>query len=61
MVWIIGNDNKVRAYDADTGMAVFNGGAASDTMSAVANFQTPIFVKGRVFATSNAQVYAFTP
>jgi outer membrane protein assembly factor BamB len=60
-VWIIGNDNKLRAYDADTGAVVFNGGAAGDTMSATANFQTPIFVKGRAFAASNTQVYAFRP
>jgi outer membrane protein assembly factor BamB len=61
MVWIIGNDNKLRSYDADTGTVVFNGGPAGDTMSTVATFQTPIFVRGRVFAASNTQVYAFTP
>jgi outer membrane protein assembly factor BamB len=61
LVWIIGDDNKLRALDGDTGAVVFNGGGAGDTMSAVANFQTPIVVKGRIFAASNAQVYMFQP
>jgi hypothetical protein len=59
MVWTIGNDNKLRALDANTGTAVFNGGA--DTMSAVANFQTPIIANGRIFVAANAQVYAYKP
>jgi outer membrane protein assembly factor BamB len=61
LVWIIGDDNKLRALDAETGTVVFNGGAAGDTMSAVANFQTPIVVNGRIFAASNTQLYAFKP
>ena len=61
LVWLIGSDNKLRAYDGDTGAVVFNGGAAGDTMSASPNFQTPIIVNGRIFAASNTQVYAFRP
>jgi hypothetical protein len=61
LVWTIGTDNKLRALDADTGTVVFNGGAAGDTMSAVASFQTPIVANGRIFAASNTQVYAFKP
>ncbi|HMI88825.1 MAG TPA: hypothetical protein VK550_32320 [Polyangiaceae bacterium] len=61
LVWMIGDDNKLRALDGDTGTVVFNGGAATDAMSAVANFQTPIVAKGRIFAASNTQVFAFMP
>jgi len=61
LVWIVGDDNKLRALDADTGEVVFNGGTAGDTMSAVANFQTPIVVNGRIFVAANAQAYAFVP
>jgi outer membrane protein assembly factor BamB len=61
LVWIVGDDNKVRALDGDTGAVVFNGGAAADTMSAGSPFQTPIIVNGRLFAASDTQVYAFKP
>jgi hypothetical protein len=61
MVWLIGDDNKLRSFDGDTGAAVFAGGGTTDTMSAVAQWQSPIFVNGRAFAASNSQVYAFKP
>jgi hypothetical protein len=61
LVWIVGTDNKLRGYDGDTGTVVFNGGAAGDTLTATADFQTPIVANGRIFAASNTQVYAFKP
>jgi len=61
VVWLIGNDNKLHGYDGDTGAAVFNGGAAADTMTASSPFVTPIVANGRMFAAANAQVYAFKP
>jgi outer membrane protein assembly factor BamB len=61
LIWSIGDDNKLRALDGDTGALVFNGGAAGDTMSVVANFQTPIVANGRIFVAANTQVYAFKP
>jgi hypothetical protein len=61
MVWLIGNDAKLRAYDGNTGAVVFNGGATADTMTATAQFQTPIIANGRVFAASNTRAYAFRP
>jgi outer membrane protein assembly factor BamB len=61
MVWLIGNDAKLRAHDGDTGAVVFNGGATADTMTATAQFQTPIIANGRVFAASNTRAYAFRP
>jgi outer membrane protein assembly factor BamB len=61
LVWIVSSDNKLFALDGETGKAVFSGGAASDTMSAVQKFVTPIVANGRVFVAANNQVYAFTP
>ena len=61
MVWIVGTDNKLYALDGDTGKAVFSGGGATDTMSSVQKFETPIIANGRVFVAANNQVYAFTP
>jgi hypothetical protein len=61
LVWLMGNDNKLRAYDGDTGAVVYNGGATTDTMTASSPFVTPIVVNGRIFASSNTQTYAFKP
>jgi outer membrane protein assembly factor BamB len=61
LVWIVSSDNKLFALDGETGKAVFSGGAASDTMSTVQKFVTPIVANGRVFVAANNQVYAFTP
>jgi outer membrane protein assembly factor BamB len=61
LVWHIGDDNKLRAYDGDTGAVVFNGGATGDTMTTVGPFQTPIVANGRIFVAANGQVYAFKP
>jgi hypothetical protein len=61
LVWLMGTDNKLRAYDGDTGAVVFNGGAAGDTMTASSPWVTPIVANGRIFASSNTQTYAFKP
>ena len=61
LVWIVGTDNRLRAYDGDTGTVVFNGGAAGDLMTASSPFITPIVANGRIFGAANAQTYAFKP
>ncbi len=61
LVWLVGNDNKLRAYDGDTGAVVYNGGAAADTMTGSSPFITPMVANGRVFVSSNTQTYAFKP
>jgi hypothetical protein len=59
LVWIIGNDNKLHAYDGDTGTAVL--AAQTDTMGASSPFVTPIVSGGRIFVAANAQAYALRP
>jgi outer membrane protein assembly factor BamB len=61
MVWIVGTDNRLYALDGDTGKTVFSGGAATDAMSSVQKFETPIVANGRVFVAADNRVYAFTP
>jgi hypothetical protein len=61
LVWLIGNDNRLRAYDGDTGAVVFNGGGAGDVMAGSSPFITPIIANGRIFAAANTQTYAFRP
>ena len=57
VVWVVGNDNKLYALDGDAGTTLFS----STAMSAVQSIQTPIIANGRVFVSSNSQVYAFKP
>jgi hypothetical protein len=59
LVWIIGTDNKLHAYDGDTGTAVL--AAQTDTMTASSPFVTPIVSGGRMFVAANAQVFALKP
>ncbi len=61
IVWVVGSDNKLHGVDGNTGASVYAGGAATDTMSAVQKFETPIVANGRIFVAANNQVYAFTP
>jgi hypothetical protein len=61
IVWIVGTDYKLHGVDGDTGAVVFTGGGATDAMSSVQKFTTPIVANGRVFVAANNQVYAFTP
>jgi hypothetical protein len=61
LVWLVGDDNRLRAYDGDTGMVVFNGGGAGDLMTAGSRFITPMVANGRIFVSANAQTYAFRP
>jgi outer membrane protein assembly factor BamB len=57
---IVGTDNKLHGLDGVTGASVFGGGAATDTMSAVQKFETPIVANGRIFVAANNQMYAFS-
>jgi len=59
IVWTL-SGNNLRGYDGDTGAVVFNGGAAGDSVTALAQFVTPIAARGRIFVASNSNVYAFT-
>lgn len=61
IVWIVSSSNRLHALDATTGSPIYSGGGASDAMSLVTKFTTPIIANGRVFVGANARVYAFTP
>jgi hypothetical protein len=62
IVWQLatGGATRLRGFDGDTGMPVFNGGAAGDQMGSVQGFNSAIAARGRVFVAGNAAVYAFT-
>ena len=61
VVWIVGTDYKLHGVHGETGANVFSGGTATNTMSSVQKFTTPIVANGRVFVAADNQIYAFAP
>jgi PQQ enzyme repeat len=59
IVWAAGSDNRLRGYNGDTGVAVYNGGGASDVMAATRSFNTGIAARGRIYYAGDNKVYAF--
>jgi hypothetical protein len=62
IVWSVGaeRDNRLRAFDGDTGAVIFDGGGPDDAMTRVERFQTPIAARGRIFVAGDDRLYAFT-
>ena len=60
VLWTI-SANRLRAFDAETGEVLFDGGGPDDAMAGVLrNFIAPIAVNGRIFVAGDNQLYAFT-
>ncbi|MFI5296826.1 MAG: hypothetical protein ACHREM_01900 [Polyangiales bacterium] len=62
LVWAIGAElsDRLRAWDADTGAIVFDGGSGSDMVAGFRHFATVIVVKGRIVAAADGALFAFT-
>ena len=63
VVWNVGaeGDERLHAFDGETGAVLFGGGGAGERMGFVRRFQTPIGVGGRVMGAGDGRVYAFRP
>jgi uncharacterized protein YpmS len=62
IVWGIGSegDQRLRAFDGDTGATIYSGGGANELMSGTHRFNTGIVARGRIFLANDNRVYAFT-
>lgn len=62
IVWSVGSEssNRLRAFNAETGEVLFDGGGSNELMTTVRRFQTPIAVNGRIFVAADNELYAFT-
>ena len=62
LVWAVGSegDNRLRAFDGETGAVVFAGGGAAEAMGFVRRFQSPIVAQGRIYVAGDGRVFAFT-
>jgi outer membrane protein assembly factor BamB len=63
IVWAVGaeDDNRLHAFDADTGDEILTGDCGGDTPATVHRFTAPIVAKGRIFVAADGHVYAFKP
>ncbi len=58
VVWGLAG-NRLRAFDGETGAAIFDGGSATDTTKNVSRFQSPMIAKGYVYVGANGQLSRF--
>jgi len=59
IVWYVGTNGQLNAFNADTGASLLSGAAI--TVGTVKPHQSPMVANGRVFVASDNRVYALTP
>jgi len=62
VVWGIGSesDQRLHAFDGDTGTNVFTGGGANELMTGTRRFNTGMVARGRIYVANDNKVYAFS-
>jgi outer membrane protein assembly factor BamB len=62
IVWVVGTegDQRLHAFNGDTGAVVYSGGGANELMNGTHRWCTAIAARGRIYAASDNRVYAFT-
>ena len=62
MVWGIGSEGnqRLQAFNGDTGAVIFSGGGANELMAGTRRFNTAIAARGRIYVANDNKVYAFT-
>jgi hypothetical protein len=58
IVWIT-DATRLYGLDGDSGAVIFGGGGASDQMTTVQYFQSPIVAGGRIYVAAQQRLYAF--
>jgi hypothetical protein len=61
IVWVAGGggDQRLHAYDGDTGTVIYNGGGANEMMSGTRKWNTGIVGRGRIYYPADNKIYAF--
>lgn len=62
IVWGIGSegDQRLHAFNGDTGAVVYSGGASNELMAGTHHFNTAIAARGRIYVANDNKVYAFS-
>ena len=61
IVWVAGGggDQRLHAYNGDTGAVVYAGGGANELMTATRKWNTGIVARGRIYYPADNKIYAF--
>ncbi|MGC9941448.1 MAG: hypothetical protein ABSE48_06405 [Verrucomicrobiota bacterium] len=61
IVWGIGSedDQRLHAFDGDTGTNIFTGGGPNELMAGTRRFNTAIVARGHIYVANDNKVYAF--
>ena len=61
IVWVAGGggDQRLHAYNGDTGAVVYAGGGANEMMTATRKWNTGIVARGRIYYPADNKIYAF--
>src|SRR5437762_9078562 len=61
IVWVAGSggDQRLHAYNGDTGAVVYAGGGANELMTATRKWNTGIVARGRIYYPADNKIYAF--
>src|SRR5438046_9987422 len=54
-----GGDQRLYAYDGDTGAVVYAGGGANELMAGTRQWNTGMVARGRIYFGADNKVYAF--
>ena len=62
IVWVAGGggDQRLHAYNGDTGAVVYAGGGANEMMTGTRKWNTGIVARGRIYYPADNKIYAFT-
>ena len=62
IVWGIGSegDQRLHAFNADTGAVIYSGGGANELMAGTHRYNTAIAARGRIYVANDNKVYAFS-
>lgn len=61
IVWAAGGggDQRLHAYDGDTGTVIYSGGGANEMMTGTRKWNTGIVARGRIYYPADNKIYAF--
>jgi hypothetical protein len=61
IVWVAGvsGDQRLHAYDGDTGAVIYGGGGTNELMAGTQQWNTGIVARGRIYFGADNKVYAF--
>jgi outer membrane protein assembly factor BamB len=61
IVWVAGvaGDQRLHAYDGDTGAVIYAGGGDNELMTGTRQWNTGIAARGRIYFGADNKVYAF--